>query len=126
MDRDFRVVFDHFELRVIHADSLSTEARFAKDNKTLARRDHLLHVMQVEPTAHERFAQGVCVRLLQSCLEDFFPSAKTAQRSFDYFAAKTNGNVAFLVRKFGKLRSVFVTTWKMREQILYGLDAETT
>jgi hypothetical protein len=63
---------------------------------------------------------------LQRSLEDFFPAAKTAQRSFDHFAAKTDRHLAFLARKFRKLRSVFVTTRKMGKQIFYCLDAQTT
>ena len=52
MDRNLLVILDDLELRVIHADSLSTQTRFAKYDNTLPGRDHLLHIMQVEPATH--------------------------------------------------------------------------
>src|SRR4029453_1654343 len=57
--------------------------------------------------------------------KDFLPSAKSAHGRFNDLAAKANRNVALLTRKMGKLMSIFVTTRKVREQILYRFDAET-
>src|SRR5438094_839402 len=110
---------------MIHANPLPTQTRFAKDNETLPGRDHLLHVMQVEPAACERLAQRVGARLLQRGFKDFLPSAKSAHGGFDDLAAKANCNVALLARKMGKLMPIFVTAWEMREQIFHPLDAET-
>src|SRR5205823_3221942 len=107
------------------ANPLPAQPRFAKDDQALPGRDHLLHVMQVEPAAHERFAQRVRARLLQCRFKDFFPSAKPAHRRFNYLTAKANRNVALFARKMGKLMSIFVTARKMREQILHRFDAET-
>src|SRR5438445_390803 len=84
-------------------DPHCAQARLAKDNNALAGRDHFLYVMQVEPSAHERLAQSICLRLLQRGFKNFFPSAKTAQRSLNHLAAKTDRNIAFLARKTREL-----------------------
>ena len=124
MDRHLFVVFDHLKLRMIHANPLSAQSRLAKNNDPLAGSDHFLHVMQIEPPAHERFAQSVWLRFLQRCFKDFLPAAKAAQRSFKNLAAKTDWDVAFFSRKMRKLCAILVTSGKMRQQVFYSLNAE--
>src|SRR6058998_1580031 len=96
VDRDFFVVLDYFELRVIHANPLPSQTRFAEDNEALPRGDHLLDIMQVKPTTHERLAQRARIRLLQRRLKNLFPSAETAQLCLDDFSAQADRHVALL------------------------------
>ena len=124
MDRNFFIILDDLELRMIHANSLAPQARPAKHNQALPGCDHLLHVMQIEPTAHQWFTQRVRLRFLQCCFEDLLPAAKTAQRRFNHFTAKTNWNVAFFAWKMRELGSILMTARKMRKQILHGTDTE--
>src|SRR5882762_11825224 len=125
MDRYFLIILDDLELRVIHANPFSAQTRLSKNNQALPGHNHFLHVMQVEPSADHRLTESICLRLLERGLKNFFPSAKTTHRSFDYLAAKTNRNVAFLARKTRELRAVFMAPWKMSEQIFHRLNLET-
>ena len=50
------IILDNLELRVVHADPLATQTRFAKHDDALPGRNHFLHVMQVEPATHQRLA----------------------------------------------------------------------
>ena len=109
---------------MLHANPLSAKSRFAKNNDALARSDHFLHVMQIEPTAHERFAQGIWLRFVHRRFKDFLPSAKPAQRSFNHLAAKAHWDVAFFPRKVRELCAILVTSGKMCQQIFYRLNAE--
>jgi hypothetical protein len=59
MDRYLFIVLNHLELRMIHANSLSAQTRPAENNDALPGGDHFLHVMQVEPAAHERLTQRI-------------------------------------------------------------------
>src|SRR5262249_54027264 len=113
VNRDFFIVLDNLEFRMIHANSLSAQSRLAKDNNALTGRDHFLHIMQIEPSTHQRLAQSVCVRLLQRGFKDFFPSAESAQRSFNHLATKAHGNIPFLARKARELTAIFVASRKM-------------
>src|ERR1700756_3524023 len=113
MDRYFFIVLDDLKLRMIHADSLSPQTGFSEDDDALAGRDHFLHVMQVEPPAHQRLAQSICLRFLERGFKDFFPSAKTAQRSLCHLATKAHRNIAFFVRKTRELSPIFVASRKM-------------
>src|SRR5438128_1451764 len=117
MDRDFLIVLDHLELRMIHANSLSAQTRLAKDNDALTGRDHFLHVMQVEPPAHQRLTQSICLRFLHRGLKDFFPATKTTQRSFYHLTAKTDRKVAFFARETRELGTIFVAPGKMSKQV---------
>src|SRR5919109_564206 len=110
---------------MIHANPFSAQARFSEHDDALAGSDHFLHVMKVEPSAHQRFAQCIGLRFFQRRFKDFFPSAKTSQRRLYNLAAKTNRNIAFFARKTRELGAIFVAPWKMREQILPCLAAET-
>src|SRR6266498_3991996 len=121
MDRYFLIVLDHFELRKIHANSLPAETWLSKDNNTLAGGDHFLLVMQVEPSTHQRLAQSICLRLLERGLKNFFPSAKTTQRRFNYLTAKTDRNIAFLAWKTRELGAIFVAAGEMSEQVFHRL-----
>src|SRR6266496_973994 len=125
MDRYFVIILDNLEFRVIHANPLSSQTRLAKNNQALPGRNHLLHVMQVEPSAHQRLAESIWVRFFERGLKDFLPSAKTAQRSLGHLAAETNRNVAFLTRKLRELCAIFVAPRKMSEQIFHRLNLET-
>ena len=124
MDRYLLVVFDHLKLRVIHANPLSAQSRFAENNNALTCGDHFLHVMQIEPAAYQRLAQSIRLRFLQCCLEDFFPTAKPAERSLHYLAAQADGNIAFFPREMRELPAILVTSWKMRKQIFDSLNSE--
>src|ERR1043166_7349173 len=64
MDRNFFIVLDHLKLRMVHTNSVSTQTRPAENNNALTRGDHFLHVMQMEPPAYERLAQGIRLRFL--------------------------------------------------------------
>ena len=114
MDRYLFIVLDHFKLRVIHANSFPAQARLAENNNALTRRYHFLHVMQIEPAAHERLAQRIRLRFLQRRFEDFLPTAKPAHRRFDHLAAETDGSVGFFPRKLWELSAILVTPRKMR------------
>src|SRR5215470_4906200 len=59
MDGNLFIVLDYLKLRMIHANSFSTQTRLAENNNALARGDHFLHVMQIEPAAYERLTQGI-------------------------------------------------------------------
>ena len=125
MNRNLLIIFDDLELRMIHANPFPPQTWFAEYDQALPGCDHFLHVVQIEPPAHEWFAQSICLRFLQCCFENFLPPAKTPQRSLNHVTAKTNRHVAFLVRKMRELRSIFVTPGEMRKQIFHGLYAET-
>jgi hypothetical protein len=109
---------------MIHAHSLSSQARLAENDDALPGHDHFLHIMQIEPPAHERLTESICLRFLQGSLKNLFPSAETAQRGLDHLAAKTNRNLAFLARKMRELSAIFVAPGEMREQILHFFNPE--
>ena len=111
---------------MIHANPFSAQSRLAKNNNALARSDHFLHVMQVEPPAHERFAQGIWQRFLQCRFKDFFPPAESAQRSFDHFATETNGNITFFARELRELGAILMTPRKMGQQVFHGFNSEAS
>ena len=114
MDRYLFIVLDHLELRMIHANSFSTQTRPAENNDALTRGDHFLHVMQIEPAAYERLTQRIRLRFLQRGLKNFLPAAKPAHRRFDHLAAETDGSVGFFPRKLCELGSILMTPRKMR------------
>src|SRR5260370_15595681 len=64
MDRFLFVVFDHFELGMIHANTRPAQSRLAKNDELLAGGDHFLDIMQIEPATDERLAQRVRIRFL--------------------------------------------------------------
>src|SRR4030095_3698198 len=92
MDRYLFIVLDHLKLRMIHANSLSTQTWPAENNDALTRGDHFLHVMQIEPAAYERLTQRIRLRFLQRRFKDFLPAAKPAQRRFGHLPAATAGS----------------------------------
>ena len=61
MDGRFVVGFDHLKFRMIEANALAPQTGLAEDDQLLSGRDHLLHVMQIEPATDQRLAQGVGV-----------------------------------------------------------------
>src|SRR5262245_13024509 len=64
MDRYLFIVLDYLKLRMIYANSFPTQTRPAENNDALARSDHFLDVMQIEPAAHERLTQRIRLRFL--------------------------------------------------------------
>src|ERR1700730_18673912 len=126
MDRFLLVVLDHLELGMIHANALPAQSRLTEHDELLAGRDHFPYVMQIEPAADERLAQGVRIRLLQRRLKNLFPTAETPERCFDHFAREADRDVALIAREFRKLMSIFVSPWKMRQQIFGRRDAKPT
>ena len=96
MDRYLFIVLDHLKLRMIHANSFSTQTRLAENNDALAGGDHFLHVMQIEPAAYQRLTQRIRLRFLQRGFKDFLPAAKSAQRRFDHLSAETDRERRFL------------------------------
>src|SRR6478752_10703359 len=48
MDRYLFIVLDHLKLRMIHANSFSTQPRSAENHDALTCGDHFLHVVQIE------------------------------------------------------------------------------
>ena len=103
MDRDLFVVLDHFEFRMLHAKALPAQPRFAEDDQPLPGRDHLLHVMQIEPAENQRLAERVRVRLLQCRLENFLPTAETDAAESSRPRRRANRRLAFVAGKSGKL-----------------------
>src|SRR5207248_11300785 len=99
MNRDFFVRFDHFELWMVDADTLTAQARFSENHQLLSGRDHLLHIVQIEPAAHQRLAQGIGVWLLQGDFKYLFPAAESADLRIDHFAAQTNRRFALFARE---------------------------
>jgi hypothetical protein len=79
MDRNFGVIFDHFELRVFHAETAATESRFAEDHQTLAGENHLLYVVQIEPAQDEGLTECMGIAFLQSGFENFPASAESKE-----------------------------------------------
>src|SRR5450631_571408 len=98
---------------MLHAKTLAAQTWLAEDNQPLTGGDHLLHVMQIEPTQGDRLAQRAGVRFLQRRFEDFLPAAETAQRSLGHFTANADGHVALIAREASKLAPVFVATREM-------------
>src|SRR5216110_2270237 len=76
MDRHLFVVFGALKLRMLHANPLSPTSRLPKNNYPLTRSDHFLHIMQIEPATHQRFAQSIGLRFLKCCFKNLLPSAK--------------------------------------------------
>src|SRR6476659_7384154 len=109
MDRYLFIVLDHLKLRMIHANSFSTQTRLAENNDALTRGNHFLHVMQIEPATHERLTQRIRLRFLQCRFKDFLPAAKPAHRRLDHLPAETDGSVGFFPRKLWKLGSILMT-----------------
>src|SRR5262249_15784097 len=64
MDRAFRIIFNHFEFGMIHADAVAAKLRLSENDELLAGRYHFLDVVQIEPATNQRLAQGVCVGFL--------------------------------------------------------------
>src|SRR4030095_12553666 len=124
MDRYLFIVLDHLKLRMIHANSFSTQTRPAENNDALTRGDHFLHVMQIEPAAYERLTQRIRLRFLQRRFKDFLPAAKPAKRCFDHLSAETDGSVGFFPGKLRELGPILMTPREMREQILRRLNTE--
>src|SRR5579864_5307377 len=123
MNQFVRIVFDHFELGMIHAESFSPQPWLAEHDQLLVGRDHFLNVMQIEPAKNELLAERVRIRLLQRGLKN--PSAaKPPERSLDHLAGETHRFVAFLARKLRELMAVFVASQKVGQQIFHGCDAE--
>src|SRR5436309_14404592 len=106
---------------MIHANPFCAQTRLSKNNQALPGHNHLLHVMQVEPSADQRLTESDCLRFLKRRFKNFLPSAKTTQRSFDYLAAQTNRTVAFLARTMRELGASFVPARTTTEQIFYCL-----
>ena len=125
MNGDFVIVFDHFKLRVLHAKTLPAKARFAENDQPLTGGNHLLDVVQIEPTADQRLTERVRIRFLERGLEDLFPPAKTSQLRLHHFAAKANRLIAFLARKVRKFRPVLVSLRKVREEIIDCFNTES-
>src|ERR1700736_3880360 len=109
---------------MIHTDAFAAKARFAEDDQLLPGRDHLLDVMEDEPTTDKGLAQRGRVLLFKSRLKNLFPASESAELRFHDFAAQANGLVAFLARELRKLMPVFVAPRKVSEQITHGLKAE--
>src|SRR5512132_4260139 len=65
MDRYLFIVLDHLKLRMIHANSFSTQTGLAENNDALTCGDHFLYVVQSEPAAYERLTQRIRLRFLQ-------------------------------------------------------------
>ncbi|KAG0506232.1 MAG: hypothetical protein Udaeo_03900 [Candidatus Udaeobacter sp.] len=114
MDRYLFIVLDHLKLRMIHANSFSTQPRSAENNDALTCGDHFLHVMQIEPAACERFTQRIWSRFLQRGFKDFLPAAKSAQRRLDHLPAEADGSVGFFPRKLWELGPILMTPGEMR------------
>ena len=114
MDRYLFIVLDHLKLRMIHANSFSTQTRSAENNDALTRGDHFLHVMQIEPATYERLTQRIRLRFLQRRFKDFLPAAKPAHRRFDHLPAETDGSVGFFPRKLCELSPILMTPREMR------------
>ena len=93
---------------MLHADALPAEARFAEDNQPLSGHDHFLDVMQVEPAADKRLAEGVRFAFLQRDFEDLLPTPKALELRLDHFAAEANRLLALLAREAGELAPVLV------------------
>src|SRR6476646_9826720 len=113
MDRYLFIVLDHLKLRMIHANSFSTQTRPAENNEALACGDHFLHVMQIEPAAYERLTQRIRPCFLQRGFKDFLPTAKPTHRRFDHLPAETDGSVGFFPRKLRKLGPILMTPGEM-------------
>src|SRR6266404_6387900 len=111
------IVFDHLELRMIHAKTFPAQLRFAENNQLLAGRDHLLDVMQIKPAQRQRLAKHVRVWFLQRRLKNFLPAAEAKNPRLGHFTAQTDRRIAFLAWELRKLMSIFVASRIMREQI---------
>ena len=125
MNRNFLVVFDDFEFRMFHAETLTAQTRFAENDQALAGHDHLLDVMQIEPAADERLTEGVRIASCSVTSKDFFPAAEAIESRLDHFAAETDWLFAFLPRKSGKLAPILVPPRIMGEQIANCFETET-
>src|SRR4051794_22046814 len=90
------IIINDFELRMIHAHPFAAQTRFAEHDQLLASGDHLLDVMEIEPSADQRLAQRGGVTLLEGRFENLLPTAKASYLSFDDFAAKTHRRVALV------------------------------
>src|SRR6267143_801706 len=99
---------------MVHTKSFTAQLRLTEHNQLLAGRDHLLHVMQIEPAQGEWLTQRIRVRFLKRCFEDFFPTTKAKHSRLDHLAAQTNRRVAFLAWKFRELMPVFIAPRIMR------------
>ncbi len=126
VNREFVVVFDHLELWMFHANALTAQSRLPEDDQSLTGRDHLLHIVKIEPAEHERLAERIRIRLLQSRLENLLPAAEASHRGLRYFAADANRRVAFLPWESGELPPVFVPSRKMRQEIFDCFNPEPT
>src|SRR5947207_14986745 len=90
---------------MIHANSVSPEARLAEDDELLSSGDHFLDVVQIKPSADERLTERVRVRFLQCRLKNLFPTAETTEGRFDHFSSQTDRHVTIIARVFRNLMS---------------------
>src|SRR5438874_8420489 len=77
MNRNFIIILDHLKFRVIDTYSFAAQTRLAEHHELLTGRDHLSHIVQVEPTADQRLAQCVRVCLLQGRFKNLLPTSET-------------------------------------------------
>src|SRR5262249_23684090 len=109
MNRNLLVVFNHFKLRMLHADPLSPLSWFSKNDQALTGKNHFLHVMRIKPAEHKRLTQSVRLIFLESCLEDLFAASKAKQTGFCYFAAKANRRRSSFPWKASEFAPVFMS-----------------
>src|SRR3954462_14417042 len=124
MNRFLFVIFNDFEIGMIHAKALAAKLRFAENDQLLLGADHFLDVMQIEPAKDQRLAERIRVRLLERRFKNS-ATAKPTERCLDDMTGQTKRFVGFLAREFRKLMAIFVASRIMREQIFHRRDAES-
>src|SRR3981081_3679700 len=101
------IVLVPLEFRMVHAKAFAAQLRFAENNQLLAGRDHLLHVMQIEPAQRQGLAERLRFCFLHGRLKNLLPGAEAKDRRFGPFAAQTDRGIALLAWELWKLMSIF-------------------
>src|SRR5689334_12092804 len=99
MNRDLLVIFNHFELRMLHANSLAPLPRLPENDQPLLRENHFLDIVRIEPSQRKRLAERVRFALFQRRFENLLAPAKSKQARLCNLTAKANRMLTFLARK---------------------------
>ena len=110
MNRLLLVALDHFELRMLHADALAAQPRLSEDDQTLAGRDHLLHVMEIEPAKHQRLAERIRIRSPARSPRKSFSIRQNAAR--DVFVTSPQMQIGVSLSSRGKPANSRRSSWR--------------
>jgi hypothetical protein len=116
--------FDDFEFGVVDVEFAGAFFWSPEDDEAMAGGDHLLDVIDVEPTADEAGAEGGGEVFLEGDLDHGAAAAKALDGDAEDGAAEADGLLGLCVGEVVEGAAVFVALGIMSEEVFYGGDAE--